>query len=294
MLRESRSSIVQYARERDLVFREDVTNYHTDILRNRIRHLVIPYLKKNLTPTIEQAIYRSLTDLNDQYQVFDQMLHQTIRRCTKKTENAVLLNRRLYLLCTNALRRGLLEYCISEVYPLNWVVSDRSLEQWDTFIQKAQSGKKKLFNHHEIALAEREYIYFGGLQLKFKSHGDLLLGDKTVLNKKESIHFSRVSKKELNFTANPNVEFIDGSKSGDKLLVRYWRRGDRFRPLGMTQDKKLSDFFIDLKLNRDLKQRIPLVCRENAIVWIGGYRLDDRFKVTESTKKFYRLELKTK
>jgi tRNA(Ile)-lysidine synthase len=294
LLQESRDDIEHYAKQRKLSFREDQTNYDTEILRNRIRHRIVPYLKKNLSPDIEQAIAKSMADLTGQYQIYEQALKQVISRHTKKENGAVLLHRWHYLQCATTLRRGLLEYCISEVYHLNYVVSDQSLQQWDKFIRTAQCGKRKSFHQREIALAERVYIHFGKPGREYRHHLKLHLGNRVVLDNKESIHFSRISGPQVNFTANRNVEFVDGAVSGDTLQVRFWKRGDRFRPLGMKQDKKLSDFFIDLKLSRDVKQRIPLVCRNDEIIWIGGYRLDDRYKVTKTTKKYYKLELKIK
>jgi tRNA(Ile)-lysidine synthase len=59
----------------------------------------------------------------------------------------------------------------------------------------------------------------------------------------------------------------------------------------MNHRRKLSDFFIDLKLSTALKKEIPIVCNNKQIIWIAGYRLDDYFKITDSTQLFYRLEL---
>ena len=60
----------------------------------------------------------------------------------------------------------------------------------------------------------------------------------------------------------------------------------------MNNRRKLSDFFIDLKLSTASKSEIPIVCNQDKIIWIAGLRLDDRFKITEKTKVFYKLELK--
>jgi len=167
----------------------------------------------------------------------------------------------------------------------------------DKFILQARStGRIKSFQHCEIALAEREYIHFGNITGKpgGRRHVNLSLGGKAVLADLGSLYFTRVSAAKIKFSPDRKIEFIDGACSGSELQVRFWKRGDSFRPLGMQQDKKLSDFFIDLKLNRNVKRQVPLVCRGNDIIWVAGYRLDDRYKITKMTKKYYRLELKTK
>ena len=59
----------------------------------------------------------------------------------------------------------------------------------------------------------------------------------------------------------------------------------------MGHRRKLSDFFIDLKLGTSQKNEIPIVCKGTQIIWIAGYRLDDRFKISDKTKKVYKLEI---
>ena len=74
-------------------------------------------------------------------------------------------------------------------------------------------------------------------------------------------------------------------KTGNKLSVRSRKRGDRFQPLGMSQPKKLGEFMIDAKIPKAWRGRIPLVCSPQHILWVVGWRIDDRVKVTEDTKQ---------
>jgi tRNA(Ile)-lysidine synthase len=89
---------------------------------------------------------------------------------------------------------------------------------------------------------------------------------------------------------------FDLDKTGDKLIVRSRQSGDRFQPLGMSQSKKLGEFMIDIKIPQAWRQRIPIVCSPQHILWVVGWRIDDRVKVTDNTKqilslKFERVEL---
>ena len=102
---------------------------------------------------------------------------------------------------------------------------------------------------------------------------------------------NEIKKENISFTNNKNIEYIDGNKSGTTLKIRYWVEGDSFHPLGMTNKRKLSDFFTDLKINTMLKRDIPLVCKGDKIIWISGYRLNNLFKVSTDTKIVYKLEL---
>ena len=84
---------------------------------------------------------------------------------------------------------------------------------------------------------------------------------------------------------------VDGEKCGKEIVVRFWKKGDHFNPLGMKNRRKLSDFFIDQKLSMASKREIPIVCNHDRIIWVAGLRLDDRFKVTENTKEFFKFKL---
>jgi tRNA(Ile)-lysidine synthase len=86
--------------------------------------------------------------------------------------------------------------------------------------------------------------------------------------------------------------YFDLDKAGNKLVVRRRQPGDRFQPLGMSQPKKLNEFMIDVKISRSWRQRIPLVCSSEHILWVVGWRIDDRVKVTQDTKQILRLEFK--
>jgi len=84
--------------------------------------------------------------------------------------------------------------------------------------------------------------------------------------------------------------YFDLNKTGDKLLVRTRQPGDRFQPLGLNQPKKLGEFMIDAKIPSAWRQRIPIVCSPEQILWVVGWRIDDRIKVTKNTKQILCLE----
>jgi tRNA(Ile)-lysidine synthase len=89
---------------------------------------------------------------------------------------------------------------------------------------------------------------------------------------------------------NGLIASFDFDKVCKKLVVRRRRPGDRFQPLGMSQTKKLQDFMVDAKIPRSWRDRVPLVSSARQIFWVVGWRMDDRVKVTEKTKKVLRLQ----
>jgi tRNA(Ile)-lysidine synthase len=86
------------------------------------------------------------------------------------------------------------------------------------------------------------------------------------------------------------VAHFDLQKTGRNLCVRSRRPGDRFQPLGMNMTKKLHEFMVDVKIPRPSRGRIPIVCSPRQIIWVVGWRIDDRVKLTEDSKEILRLE----
>ena len=89
---------------------------------------------------------------------------------------------------------------------------------------------------------------------------------------------------------NKNSEVIDLDKIKNKsLTLRSCNVGDRFQPLGMNGSKKLSDYFIDKKLNSHQKSKQLVLTADDEIIWICGDRISDRVKITEKTSKMLEL-----
>ena len=87
-------------------------------------------------------------------------------------------------------------------------------------------------------------------------------------------------------SSNPNIEFIDQSKIKDKKLrLRIWENGDCFRPLGMSGKQKISDYLINNKINQFEKLKQTVLLADDKIIWLCGHRIDERVKISNTTKK---------
>jgi len=89
-----------------------------------------------------------------------------------------------------------------------------------------------------------------------------------------------------------SIACLDATEIKFPLLLRKWKQGDYFYPLGMKKKKKLSKFFIDLKLSKTDKEKVWVIEMNKKITWVIGYRIDDRFKLTDKTKNVIRLAYK--
>jgi tRNA(Ile)-lysidine synthase len=95
---------------------------------------------------------------------------------------------------------------------------------------------------------------------------------------------------EVTVSDDPGLARIDAETVTPPLLVRTWRPGDRFRPLGMEEPVKLQDFFVNARVPRAERARTLLVESAGRIIWVVGYRIDEASKVTAATRRTIRLE----
>ncbi len=89
----------------------------------------------------------------------------------------------------------------------------------------------------------------------------------------------------------PDIACLDFDLLEFPLIIRKWEKGDYFRPLGMTNMKKLSDFFVDNKMSIPEKENTWLLTSGQDIVWVIGKRIDDRFKITPETSRILQIEV---
>ena len=139
-----------------------------------------------------------------------------------------------------------------------------------------------MFSHR--LLIDREFIFIEKIEDRFFK--DILIDESTlILNSPLNITF-RISSED-------HIDKIKGTACFDyerlvfPLVIRKWKPGDKFIPSGMKGFKKLSDFFIDNKINRLLKEKTLLLCSNDDIIWVIGSRIDERYKATSKTKKMY-------
>lgn len=275
----SRSEIDTLVTANAIAYVEDSSNLKTDYARNRIRHEVIPQLRKinpNLSGTFQQNVKR--------FAEAEQVLIREVERTGRDLSymKGSDLHLRIFGL-KELVPRRLLTFELLKPYHFSEAVVEELLSALD-----GQSGACFYSSTHQ-ALVDRTEVIISPLEADRPAIVMVHPGDTFV---QSGLHALRITHTEIAFfERDASKAFVDADKLIYPLIIRYWQEGDRLHPLGMRGSKKLSDLFIDLKVPLTEKMRIPLVINGNGdVIWVGGLRQDDRYKVTGSTRRTTMLE----
>ncbi|MFC2089099.1 tRNA lysidine(34) synthetase TilS, partial [Calditrichota bacterium] len=148
-----RKQIEYYAKENDILFREDSTNKDNSITRNLVRNKLIPAIEESFGNNLKKNVLKIMDDLTLHYVLYTEQLQQAIKQTIKSSKYGLTLNRNSYQDYNVPVRRGLIEYCISSVQPLNYGISNKSFVLWDEFVLTASPGKKNNIFEAGYALA---------------------------------------------------------------------------------------------------------------------------------------------
>jgi tRNA(Ile)-lysidine synthase len=279
----SREEIERLITLNNLTYVEDSSNASTKYARNKLRHEVIPVLKQ-LNPNLEQTFERNLAHFRGLEQLLEQQVQNVKQALWIAQGNEVHLSlagvRKLYpqrLLLLNLLK----DYGFNET----------SIDDVISSLNK-HSGRVFESATHSLLLDRDKLI----LQPKSSDSPDVVWINDQDSEVKFGNHVFGISySDELNYAYNnPNTAIADAGLLVYPLTVRTWQHGDYFVPLGMNTRKKLSDFFINQKVPLHQKTQIPLLVNGNGeVIWIAGYRLSNRYKLTPQTKKVIIFELLT-
>jgi len=283
-----RRELEAYAEETGLSFREDRTNQDVGKLRNRIRRYITPSLERTFGAAFYAGFQKSRNDLALTHKAYRELSARFFKEHCRRAAQNLVLERRFYLGLNIKLRRSLTEYCISYFYPLNSKISTGIFKEFDSFVRGAETGSIFMFSAGLTAYKDRQGITFKRTEEQQNDEIELY-PEQTVVFGRNKISLKQVTYKDIKRNADSNVEFICSSRLKWPLIVRCWRAADYFYPLGLKRKQKVSDFFVNNKIDRSRKNSIPLIWNGDELVWVVGMRLDERYKISRNCKSYYRL-----
>jgi tRNA(Ile)-lysidine synthase len=290
MLFTNKEQILEYVKTHKLKYREDSSNASDKYVRNKIRHQIIPLLKE-LNPGFEKTMENNILHLCDVETIYKNDIDNKRKAVVKKQTNG-------YTISIPSLKKlnPIATYLFEFLKPFNFnqTAVDDIIAALD-----GESGKQFFSETHRL-IKDREFLIVEvrSQKLEVRSRKILVKKNETkieiqnlILNFKSEIQSRLLSGPKSEIFKLNSIAQMDFDKLTFPLEIRKWEKGDVFYPLGMKGQKKLSDFFIDKKLSISQKENIWLLTSAGKIVWVIGLRMDDRFKITDSTKKNYTVEL---
>ncbi|MBI4930600.1 MAG: tRNA lysidine(34) synthetase TilS [Bacteroidetes bacterium] len=273
--------IRDYAEENNLKWREDSSNFTDKYLRNNIRHHLIPSLKK-LNAGFEKTITKELSYFKEAGEIFKKFVEE------KKKEIVVEEGKNILLNIKKLKDSGHAETLLHELLR----AYDFTPETTELIAQRmyTTAGKKFLSPTYRL-IKDRDFLILTPKHAN-KENKEFLLKENQNEFQNENLklkieiingNLSKIKDK------SSSVAHLDYSALAFPLIIRKWKRGDFFFPLGMNGKKKLSDFFVDQKIPIPEKEYVYVLESNGKIVWVINYRIDNRFKVLPGTKKILKV-----
>lgn len=273
----SRVDIEEYAKAKNLQWREDSSNASAKYLRNKLRLEVIPKLKE-INPQLLQNFKKTIAHLQGSKVIIDDSIGVISNRVIQDINDDNI--------SFNITEINKLSYPKAYLYEL---LKDYNFTQWNDIydLLEAQSGKQIFSKTHRLT-KDRGCLLLSEINCQANRTISISETDKKTQTPFGILYFDEVevlSKKDL------QAVYVDKELLKFPLTVRQWQESDYFYPFGMIGKKKLSKYFKDEKLSLIDKENVWLLCSENNIVWVINRRADNRFKVTEKTKQIIKIEL---
>ncbi len=277
LLSVTRSEILKFANDQNLRWVEDSSNESDKYTRNYFRNQIIPSVK-TIYPEFIRNMEKNLTRFSEVNILYEQAMLFHKKRLLKKTGNEVHIP--ILLLQKSSPLHTILFEIIREY-------NFSSEQTYDVLqLMNSENGKYILSPSHRI-IRNRRWLIIAANATGEASHLIIDSNNSSITYPEGEINIQCTGVISAGFSeSNTGTELLDADKIHFPLILRKCKSGDYFYPLGMTKKKKLARFFIDQKLSRTAKEKVWVLVMDSQIICVIGQRIDNRFKVTDSTKNF--------
>ncbi|MGM9972586.1 MAG: tRNA lysidine(34) synthetase TilS [Clostridiaceae bacterium] len=303
----TREEIEEYCSTYSLEPRVDRTNLQEIYTRNKIRLKLIPYMKENFNEEIISALWRlgEIVEADNEYIGIE--VEKKYKEFSRQEGGRIYLSSDTFNLHVSLLRRIIKKACGS----LKGNELNINKQHIDAIIELQKLGTGKSITLPEGIRAFNEYgeIYFTRLEDKHRNNSqensEIIIKREDIINnpQNEELHYFserfranltlKLMEKasSINLKSSRTNKYFDFHKINGDINLRSRREGDRFNPLGIKGSKKLKDIFIDLKIPREQREELPLLCFGEDIAWIVGYKISDKYKVDENTTRILQINI---
>lgn len=282
LLNTNRNDIETYAKENRIMFRVDSSNLERKYTRNKLRHDVIPILKKTF-PNFIETITKNTELISQQEQIYNSKIQEFSKHITT-IENQTTVELNPFKHTKNG------EVILFELLK-NFQFSFQQIQQM-LKSENLQSGQKYI-SRNFISITHQSKLIIKPNSNTEIHHEYWIESPESTNHLPIDIQFDRLSFRQIDSLHNmqKNELFVDAEKIKFPLLLRKWKNGDRFYPFGLNGSKKVQDYFGDIKLNLFEKQNVWILESHDKIVWIVNHRADRRFAIDNKTEQIFKISV---
>jgi len=272
----TREEIDAYASENGLEYRKDSSNASLKYHRNYIRHKVLPEFKQ-INPGFDITIKNTIDRLAGIQQFVAARLESEVSSYQHNEGKDIYLKKEFF----SKIGEPAILYEVIGTYGFNY-------DQCASIYKGLNQAIGNVFYADEFALnIDRDYLIISSREHTEECY-EIAEKDKLLITDRFNLTFQTLETEPV-LIPDRHIAYLDIEKLSYPLVLRSWKKGDWFIPLGMKGKKKLSDFMIDKKIPLNLKKRILVLLSGDSIVWVVGQRIDDRFKISSKTKRILKI-----
>lgn len=276
-----KQEILDYANEAGIAFVEDSSNSSDKYTRNFFRHQVLPSVRE-VYPQSEQNILLTIKHLREVSEVYKEAMQKIVSKLQFINGNEIHIP---VLMWQKA--KPLDTITFEMLYPYGFTAA-----QVPEVIKllSAYNGAVLLSGTHRL-IKNRNWMILAPLALAINTSVVVVEQNDASIDFPVGTLTLQTTIAQVPDASDNNTCMLDAAALQYPLILRPTATGDYFYPLGMQKKKKLSKFLIDLKLSKTAKEKVWVLVSNNRIVWVIGYRIDNRFKITPASKYAVKLSL---
>ncbi|PWJ42534.1 tRNA lysidine(34) synthetase TilS [Sediminitomix flava] len=279
-----KDSLTAFAIQNNWKWREDQSNASNKYARNMIRNQVTPLLQK-INPTVTLGIKETADRIRGVEKIFFREVERVKSQGIRWQGETFFFSLRTLVDYDTEEQETFLYYILRE-----YGFSYAQIKQVVSVLEK-HSGKE-FFNEKYSLVKDRDFLVMTPKELGNDFELEISKELQNVKLSDEELTFEVLPKERWKLDTSPYIAALDYDRLTFPLRIRNWQAGEKMKPLGFKNRKKVSDVLTDLKVPRNLKQKVKVLESGGDICWVIGHRMDDRFKVKSETKTVLQIRLK--
>lgn len=278
----SKEEVKKYATENNIAFVEDSSNATNKYTRNSFRNEIIPMIEKHFI-NAEENVFNNIGKMNDVEELYNQAITIHKNNLLEYKGNEVHIP---ILKLKKAKPIFSIVYEIIKDYDFTTAQTNEVIKLVDAHNGSyVQSASHRIINNRNwLIIAKKQSTEAAATLIEQLDKEINFEAGKLFLEIADAVNTTQKSKSDAS-----GIECLDFSKIEFPLLLRKWKQGDYFYPLGMPKKQKLSKFFINQKLSATQKEKIWVLESNKKIIYVVGLRIDNRFKLHNETKRLYKI-----